>query len=57
MCRPDSRDAVKRYGTADGSENVSICVSTAGEEPAVFHRGDTKRTGVRRAFTVCRTAL
>ena len=48
-------------GAPDGSENVTFSATVdAGShsgQPAVFDRGDAKRAGVRRALTICRTAL
>lgn len=56
--RPDCREAVNRCSaTADGGEKVTVCASAYGEQIAVFDRGDAKRAGVRRALTICRTAL
>ena len=61
MCIRDSTDAVSCCSAACGSENVTFIAeadaATQAEQSAVFHRGDAKRAGVRRAFTICRTAL
>jgi len=59
--RPDHSEAMNGCDAADGSENTTFSASAAagshGEHLAGFHRGDTKRTGIRRALTICRTAL
>lgn len=58
MHRPDCREAVGRRNAAVASEHFTSSVSAAdAQQSATFDRGDVKRAGVRRALTVCRTAL
>jgi len=57
VCRPDCSEDINRCSAADEGETFTFNASAVREQPAVFDRGDAKRAGVRRALTVCRTAL
>jgi len=61
VCRPDCNVAAKSCIATDGSENIRFSATAdAGnhdEQQGAFDRGDSKRAGVRRALTICRTAL
>ena len=49
---------MSRCSAADAGEHSALSASaTDAQQSAAFDRGDVRRAGVRRALTVCRTAL
>ena len=61
VCRPECSQAASTCCVAGGGENITFRAPAdtvdEAQRTTAFDREDAKRAGVRRAFTICRTAL